>query len=181
MRTEYIALHTAINYFEDFREETIAIIMKKINDWSIKSSSYSGYNMNIPNAITNLFFYILHDNVLMRINHVDTKIDGIRLYGKDKTLNDELVEIPIKKMQVRNPVYRNSISSDDSRDYYIIDCNYTYAERCVADFNYAVLVKNYTEIVYTELVVKYDEFVELMQTLDKYIKELLTQWDEAHK
>ncbi len=180
MRTEYIALHTAINYFEDFREESIAIIMKKTQDLNPKSNSY-GYAMRIPNAITNLFFYILHDNVPVRINHVETKINGINLYGKDKSLNDELVEIPIKKMQVHNPVYRNSISSDNSRDYYLIDCNYTYAERCVADFNYAVLVKNYTEIVYTELVVKYDEFVELIQTLDKYIKELLTQWDEDHK
>jgi hypothetical protein len=169
MKSEYIALHTAINLFEDFRTKIIGTILN-ITDRG------NGWRVKIPKEIANFLFYIQWDNLtLSKIAFKEETIDGITLYGKDKKLPDKLIKIPVSHENCElGTLWMYEEKKHDSKELCIIRSNYDYKDVYGNDFNYAVLINVLSkEIRFTELSVKYDKYLELMKKLNNHIKKLL--------
>lgn len=175
MKTNYLALHTAINLFEDYRVEAI----KRIID------SYQTLDGTFPKRFPKeiaIFLYYLNDTIYIN----NEKLEGIGLYGKyykdeasidfgNKIGSHVLMQDPLVKIPTEIILLDYTYSLERKiKSEYIIENSYRYNERYLEDHNYAVLTNASTgEIQYTQLSVKYEEFSELMKKISEHVENLI--------
>ncbi len=176
MRTEYVSLHAAIEWFEDFMDDTLRSMIKSAGDKHI----HWQYANRMPSKLKNFLYYLENEKLELELDCLYIKCDldvinKIGLYGK-KTPEITLEKISPKIIELIDfRIYKNLPIDTNffSKKKYIIASSYTYTERYVPEFNYAVLSGFGGKIFYFDLCVKYDEYLELMQKLNKYVNAIV--------